>query len=314
MTEPQQARIARAETDPAAPIRALAAQGGAGVLAILTDVTGRFYRPTGSLLALLPDGRRVGSLSSGCVEADLVLHARQARQSGRPRKLRYGVGSDNFDIQLPCGGGISVLLLPDPNGPALQDLCRRLDNRQPCTLLTDPETGTIEVTEDAGDRPNMIARPFEPDTRFLVIGSGPEATTFATMTAAAGFDTLLVSHDDETLDTASAAGLATRRLTGPNLPGDVEPDRWTAVTLFFHDHGWEAGLLRDVLRTGAAYVGAQGSPRAQGARIAALLEMGVNEADIDRIHGPMGLVPSARSPRMLAASVLAQVMAEMPDR
>ena len=44
----------------------------------------------------------------------------------------------------------------------------------------------------------------------------------------------------------------------------------------------------------------------------ALEELGVNRKGIARIHGPIGLIPSARDSRTLAISVLSEVVALAP--
>ena len=68
--------------------------------------------------------------------------------------------------------------------------------------------------------------------------------------------------------------------------------------------------LAEALASPAFYVGAQGSLRSHRARVQALREMGVADADIARLRGPIGLIPSARDPQVLAVSVLAEILSE----
>ena len=58
----------------------------------------------------------------------------------------------------------------------------------------------------------------------------------------------------------------------------------------------------------AFWVGAQGSTRAQSRRRAALAEAGFGASALDRLRGPIGLIPGARDPRVLAVSVLAEIV------
>ncbi len=97
------------------PIRQLIESDQPGVLAIITGIEGPSYRPLGATMALFADKRRVGSLSSGCVESDIGVHADAAHRDGSPRKILYGRGSPYVDIQLPCGGGLEITLLPNPD-------------------------------------------------------------------------------------------------------------------------------------------------------------------------------------------------------
>lgn len=299
------------------PVAALVGTRATGVLAVIAGVEGPSYRPVGAMMAVLPgdpDPVRVGTLSSGCVERDIALQAMRTLETGRPCVLRYGRGSPFVDIQLPCGGGLDIALLPDPDRDVLTRLRAEEGARRPVALGIDLRTGALALhgmaeTGRDGDR-LVIARP--PETRFLIFGKGPEASAFAALVQAAGFPAVLLSPDPETLEAPARAGLATRALPVARFPDDLAPDPWTAVVLFFHDHDWEPPILAQALATDAFYVGAQGSRRSADARAMALRGMGVGEGRLARLRGPIGLVPSARDARTLAVSVLAEVLATRP--
>lgn len=262
-------------------------------------------------MAVFSEDDRAGTLSSGCIEADISLHAVQVRQDGSPRMLRYGRGSPFMDIQLPCGGGLDILLLPRPDRAALGAVAGNRAARTPCTLEINVETGAMRVTdlgETGRDGPVLRVR-FEPELRFLVFGKGPEANTFAALVQSAGYPNLLLSPDAETLDTGRQMGCETRHLVSQSFPDGLFVDDRTAIVLFFHDHDWEPPILQGALETPAFYIGAQGSQRARDARMLALEGMGVGDTARARLHGPVGLIPSARDAGTLAVSVLAEVLA-----
>lgn len=291
-------------------IGALADAETDGVLALITAVEGPSYRPLGAAMALFPDGRRVGSLSSGCIEKDVQHHADRALVEGRPLQIRYGKGSPYFDIQLPCGGGLEITLVPRPPLVLLHRAIELRLAREPFALAISPERGLCYI---AADRPTgydngLFHAAVRPEPRFLIFGKGPETIVFAGLVHSAQFPSLLLSHDEETLELASESGIATRLLARDGLPPDVSVDRWTAAVLFYHDHDHEPPILRDLLRTDACYIGAQGSRRAREGRNAALMRLGMCDADIARLKGPIGLIPSTRDPRTLAISVLAEVL------
>ncbi|GAB5512108.1 MAG: molybdenum cofactor insertion chaperone PaoD [Hyphomicrobiales bacterium] len=293
------------------PIAALLAADAPGVLAIISDVTGPSYRPVGAMMAVLSPTESVGGLSSGCVEADVRLHAMDAITSGRQRTVRYGSGSSFFDIQLPCGGGLEILLVPDPDRNALEEVIRRRAAREPCTLRIDVGSGVINV-EDVGVTGKsgecLLVR-MEPEIRFLAFGKGPEAIAFCALAHSADYPHLLLSPDEETLTGARSSGCDTHLLTMKGFPEDLTADSWTAIALFFHDHDWEPPILSDALATQAFYIGAQGSSRARDARLIELEAMGIDQQERDRVRGPIGVIPSARDPRTLAVSVLAEIIA-----
>lgn len=295
------------------PLEALVKAERPGTLAIIVGVEGPSYRPLGAMMSVLEDRLRVGSLSSGCIESDIALHAESALANDTPEQVRYGQGSPYKDIQLPCGGGLDILLVPDPDVGVMTEVLARHAARDACTLVIDSHSRSMRVadTGDTGwDGPEFRVR-IEPEIAFFVFGKGPEASTFAALVQSAGYPNLVLSPDDETLSAAREAGCPTRHLVSARFPDDLRPDARTAVVLFFHDHEWEPPILAAVLGGPAFYVGAQGSLRARLTREQGLVELGVPEADIARMKGPIGLVRSARDARTLAVSVLAEVLGDV---
>jgi len=287
-----------------------------GVLAVIIGVDGPSYRPLGARMAFLPGNQRVGTLSSGCIESDLGLHAETALCDGEPRRVRYGKGSPFIDIQLPCGGGLEILLLPRPDRKVLAALGEKRMNRKACTLNITCDTGMMSL-EDEGhtgmDGLRFQVR-IEPEVMFYVFGKGPEASTFAGMIQSAGYPNLLLSPDKETLEFGLHAGCAVRHLKQAEFPSDLVPDPWSAVVLFFHDHEWEPPILASALGSEAFYIGAQGSRRARDARLLEIEALGADPQQFSRLKGPIGLVASARDARTLAVSVLAEVLSEVQTR
>ncbi len=286
------------------------------VLAVIVGVDGPSYRPLGASMAIFADGTRVGSLSSGCIEADLAEHAKRALARGAPTVIRYGRGSPYMDIQLPCGGGLQILLVPRPDREVLGQVVERVARREVCGLEIDENSGDLRLAEVAqtGRDGGIFRLRFLPGLRFYVFGKGPEASTFAALVQSARYENILFSPDGETLDFGRAAGCATRHLKRATMPARLVPDAWTAVVLFFHDHEMEPDLLAQALETPSFFIGAQGSQRARDARLAALRAQGVSPDKLTRLRGPIGLVPSARDARTLAVSVLAEVLEQAMAR
>lgn len=300
-------------TNPARdPIQAFLAAPDGAVLTVIAGVEGPSYRPMGAMMTIFNEVDRAGTLSSGCVESDIALHALQVREAGTPRVIRYGRGSPFVDIQLPCGGGLDILLLPQPDRAVLEKVASNRANRVPCTLVIDTDSGAMKIKTDGetGRDGSTLRVRFDPDIRFLVFGKGPEASTFATLVQSAGYPNMLLSPDSETLEDGAAAGCPTRHMVAQRFPEDLMADDRTAVVLFFHDHEWEPPILEGALDSPAFYIGAQGSQRARDARLLMLEGMGVSEDARARLHGPVGLIPSARDAGTLAVSVLAEVLAK----
>ena len=68
-------------------------------------------RPLGSKLAISESGELAGSVSGGCVEGDVFIHAEEVLATGKPKLLSYGISDDEgWNVGLPCGGEIDVFV------------------------------------------------------------------------------------------------------------------------------------------------------------------------------------------------------------
>jgi xanthine dehydrogenase accessory factor len=86
------------------------------------------------------------------------------------------------------------------------------------------------------------------------------------------------------------------------------------VLVFTHDAKFDEPALLASLATGAGYIGALGSRRTQERRRERLLEAGLDEGDLARIHAPCGLDLGARTPSETVISILAEVIAVRTGR
>jgi xanthine dehydrogenase accessory factor len=87
-----------------------------------------------------------------------------------------------------------------------------------------------------------------------------------------------------------------------------------AVCVLTHDPKFDVPAIMAALATNVGYLGAMGSRRTHTDRTARLLEAGVNEADLDRIMGPIGLDIGARTPEETAVSICAEIIAQRTGR
>ncbi len=96
----------------------LAAGGRPAALATVVRIVGSSYRRPGAKLLVVPDGDGLGSVSGGCLEADVRETARQVLATGTPRLLHYDTAGEEevFGLGLGCRGTIEIFVQPATSG------------------------------------------------------------------------------------------------------------------------------------------------------------------------------------------------------
>jgi CTP:molybdopterin cytidylyltransferase MocA/xanthine/CO dehydrogenase XdhC/CoxF family maturation factor len=82
----------------------------------------------------------------------------------------------------------------------------------------------------------------------------------------------------------------------------------SALVALAHDPKLDDMALAMALRSQAFYVGALGSARTHARRLTRLAALGFSQAELSRIHGPVGLAIGARSPAEIAIAILAELV------
>lgn len=90
----------------------------------------------------------------------------------------------------------------------------------------------------------------------------------------------------------------------------TDVDARTVLCVLTHDAKFDVPLLEAALKLPVAYVGAMGSRRTHLDRNERLRDAGVTEAELARLHSPIGLDLGARTPEETALSIVAEIVAE----
>lgn len=83
------------------------------VLATVVDVVGSSYRLPGARMLILANGETYGTVSGGCLEADVMERAKQVLETGEPQVIIYDTQTNEdsvFSLNMGCNGVIRVLL------------------------------------------------------------------------------------------------------------------------------------------------------------------------------------------------------------
>ncbi|MES2754898.1 MAG: XdhC family protein [Pseudomonadota bacterium] len=279
-------------------------------LATVVSTWGSAPRPRGSHMLVHADGRFEGSVSGGCVESDILATAADVI-AGAPFQVKsYGVAdAAAWEVGLPCGGEISVMVQPVSAAGFDPELFDRIvearDAGAALTVRTDLDSGQSSLREHEGA--GFVNR-YDPPRRLLIVGAVQIAQALSGLARELGIACVVIDP-------------RARFLTEERFPGVTLDDRWpdeaiaayapgpaTAVVTLSHDTKLDDPALSAALRAPTGYVGALGSRKSHAARLERLRAAGFDEAALARIDGPVGLDIGAVGPSEIALSIAAAMV------
>ncbi|MEM7359868.1 MAG: XdhC family protein [Pseudomonadota bacterium] len=274
-------------------------QGDQIALLTLVNIEGSAPYPPGSQMLVNQRGEYLGQITGGCAEVALADQAVAAIGQQANTVERYGLNSPYFDIQLPCGSGIDVHFEVAAKLADYEELHAKLLRRE-------------SAEQQLKNRLGVFKRVYAPAERLLVFGQGPILASLAQLARFSGFEVIAVAQDANSVARLNEMGVSAVELSTNKQDYQQICDKHTAVVSLFHEHEFETDILRQVLATEAFYIGALGSRRTHEQRLESLQSLGLSGADLDKIHGPVGLDIGANTPEQIAVSVIAQLIEKLP--
>jgi xanthine dehydrogenase accessory factor len=293
------------------------AAGEAAALVTVLRTWGSSPRPPGALLAMRRrDGRMVGSVSGGCVEADLVERYTRGEIGAFPTTLDYGVDpAGAARLGLPCGGQLELLIEEPAAGtlrPALAAITAG-ETLERCLDLGDGRVTLRPAGQEAGlcYATPVVSKVFGPQWRLILIGAGQLADHVARI--ALSLEMQVILCDPRPGFHSAVAGevpgmVFTRQMPDDLIAGLMHTAR-TAVIALAHDPKLDDLGLLEALPGSFYYVGALGSLRSSAARRERLRSLGIGEAALARLHAPVGLDIGSHTPAEIAVSIAADLVA-----
>ncbi|KAF1048756.1 XdhC family protein [Xylophilus sp.] len=289
------------------------------LLVTVVHTWGSSPRPVGAIMALADDGTVAGSVSGGCVEDDLIARFAGADATERPvlpLLVRYGVTADEAHrFGLPCGGRLELLVEPDPRAATLCDLVERLEAgrlvRRTLRIADGMDLiAPAAAPDDLRLADGFLHATFGPGWRMLLTGAGQLSQSLATMALFNGFAVTVCDPREEYRTGFAVPGARLEHGMPDDVLADFRPDCRSAVLALTHDPKLDDLMLIDALRSEAMYIGAIGSRRNHAGKRQRLREhFGLTDAELGRLHGPVGIYIGSKTPAEIAVSIMAEVLA-----
>lgn len=285
-------------------------------LGTIVRTWGSAPRPVGAMMVIRGDGQVIGSVSGGCVEDDLIARVQNGELAGsKPEKATYGVSSEEAArFGLPCGGTLQIVLEPITAEAKLDELIAIVENHEIARRTLDLDTGAVTVTP--GGRADalefdghILASVHGPRYRLMLIGAGQVSRYVAMMAQALDYHVIVCDPREEYAAEWYLPGVEFTRGMPDDVVREMNPDGHTAVVALTHDPKLDDLALMEALKSGAFYVGALGSRANNDKRRQRLREFDVSEAEVARLHGPVGLKLGGKTPPEIAISILSEMTA-----
>ncbi|NDJ54570.1 MAG: XdhC family protein [Chloroflexi bacterium] len=235
------------------------------LLATIVRGRGSIPRKAGAKMLVYGDGRILGTIGGGELEARVIEAAPALLESGTAKMMHVDLVDPAEGDAGVCGGEVEVFLEPQLPPPSI-----------------------------------------------LVIGCGHVGQALADLAHWVGFR-VIVSDDRADLCNPDVIPQADRYIVA--APDDVTTHlrihRRTMIAAVTRNMNVDLALLPRLMETEAAYIGVIGSRRRWAVTAQALRERGLAERELARIHAPIGLELNAETPREIAVSIIAEMMATL---
>jgi xanthine/CO dehydrogenase XdhC/CoxF family maturation factor len=304
-------------------------------------------------MLVLPDDEMIGLISGGCLEGDLLEHARAVRCDGAPRLVRYDA-TEKEDIMwglgLGCAGVVDVLLEPvSASNPGVLSWLREwregrgvgvvatalAEDRLAQRWALHPD-GRIEgASEDermqdllreslASGRSRRVATAIgevaveivRPPMRLVVFGAGPDVAPVQRLAQELGWDVEIADPRPAYARADRFPGAKVLCVAAEDAVAALGVDEDTYSIVMTHHYLHDRALLADLLPSPVRYIGLLGPKQRAEDLLAELADQGLAFCDEQRarLYAPAGLDLGGEGPEAIAFSLLGEILALSEER
>jgi xanthine dehydrogenase accessory factor len=279
-------------------------------LATVVSVEGSSYRRPGARMLVCESGIHTGTISAGCLESDVIEHAKRVLQTGAAKLVEYNTATTSdeevWGLGLGCNGIVRVLVEPLASGsPCIEAL------RRSCEARPDAPPVSVATVYDVDGAAKVFTETLLPPVHLVIFGAGQDALPVVELARELGWYTEVVDPQARPASRSRFAIADRVTLARPEDVGaHVSITPRTMTLLMSHNYSQDLALLRFLLGSPARYIGVMG-PRKRTERM--LRELAATQG-MARLHSPAGLDLGANGPAEIALSIVAEMRAVLNGR
>jgi len=309
------------------------------VLATITHVEGSAYRKEGATMLIMEGGLRIGMLSGGCLERDIVHRAEELLRAETSHTYVYDMRHEDdltWGLGTGCNGLVHVLL--EPIHRRMRHLIRKLklclDQGIPVTgfkrldearTATDnwfiperelppfgywkgelPELQYFSEGEGSRLRPmnqnSLVVQTYLPQPRLILFGAGEDAKPLAALAARVGFSITVADWRPAYCNKSHFPDADTLLIGSPDeIQQQLHICNNDFAVVMSHNFERDKQVIRILLRYPIKYIGVLG-PRHRTVRL-------LDGSEVpDNVHSPVGLSIGAEGPEEIAISIMGDLI------
>lgn len=290
---------------------------GRAVLATIVSVEGHAYRKAGASMLLEAGGGASGSVSPGCLEADLKHYVEPVLRQGACQWIEYDTRAEDdlsWGEAIGCGGFVRILLEPVTGEllSALKETVKLLELGEDAVLIRRfgeyalPQSYAVKsmLGFTPGGRTAQdgeFLQSWEAKPRLVLFGGGDDALAVATLARMAGFRLAVADFRESVLNPGRFPGAELLYGFPIELADMLDLSERDYVIIMSHHYQRDREFLRIALQSGPRYIGIMGS--------ASRTRRMFGGADIpSSVRYPVGLPIGADGPDEIAISIAAELV------
>ena len=250
------------------------------ILVTLTSTEGSTYRKKGAMKVVSKSGKSCGLISGGCLEKTIVDHA----------------------LSFACGQASGLLTLD-----TTKDTDRLFGTNIGCQGILHLDFQNMSKDEILSDK--GVGLKSSECLSVLVFGAGPDVTPLSELLKWQKWNVKYFSPSSELVEERLQQGWRIEKLNDFSQLNISDPSH-TAVVLMSHHYPYDLEALSHLVKYDIPYIGLLGPLKRKEQLISDLkkiYDIQLNQEQLRRLHGPIGLQNMGQGESAIALSILAQL-------
>lgn len=296
------------------------------VLASVVALDGSSYRRPGVRMLIMENNQMIGAVSGGCVEKEILLQSQTVLKTGQPKMMTY-----DGRYRLGCEGILYILLeLFQPNDTFEIAFSKCIKKRHAFEIhsyftkkegsvpglgsfikLKDVIFGLGNHSESQNKSLSIFKQTLPACSRLVIIGSEHDAVQLCKYASLTGWDVTIIAGAKEAKTIENFPGASEFHAMSPEVMDVNSIDHQTSLVLMTHSFANDLRFLVALNNTNPNYIGVLGPTKRREELLAQFIEYcpDVDDAFLERIHGPAGIDIGSETPQEIAISIMAEILA-----